>query len=301
MDIYYIDRKTGEKKKEVVAGDKFIKWIYDTAPGKTLLETFIKRKLFSSLLGRLYSMPFSKSRIADFVSELEIDLTEAERENPEDYKNFNDFFIRSLKEGSRPVSQETRYLVSPADGRLLAYENININKIVQIKGQEYSLEELFQDSNLAQEYQGGVCLVVRLNPSDYHRFHFPDSGIPGPHKLIPGGYYSVNPMALKRIPRVYCQNKRELTCFASDNFGQIAYIEVGATGVGSIVQTYTSEKVVKKGQEKGYFKFGGSTVILFIKKGVVQLDKDILENSQKFLETKVNMGEQIGIRMEAGR
>lgn len=299
MDIYYIDRKTGKKEKEVVAGDKIIKWVYDTAPGKTLLESFIKRKVVSSFLGFLYSLPFSKKKIANFVSELEIDLTEAERESPAEYATFNDFFIRSLKKEARPVSEGSSNLVSPADGRLLAYQNININKLVQVKGQEYSLAELLKDDNLAQEFQGGVCMVVRLNPSDYHRFHFPDSGIPGPYKQIPGGYYSVNPVALQRISRVYCQNKREITCFDSDNFGKLAYIEVGATAVGSIVQTYTPGEPVRKGQEKGYFKFGGSTVILFIKKGVVQIDKDILENSQRFLETKVMIGERIGVKIEA--
>ncbi|MBS4024061.1 MAG: phosphatidylserine decarboxylase [Clostridia bacterium] len=296
MDIHYIERETGKKKKEVVAGEKIIKFVYDTAPGKTLLEYFLKRRLLSSLLGFLYSLPFSKGKIANFAREMEIDLTEAEKENLEDYKNFNEFFIRSLKEGARPVAKEHSHLVTPADGRMLAYENINIHQLLQVKGQEYSLEELLQSSKLAQEYQNGICIIVRLNPSDYHRFHFPDSGIPGPFKRVPGSYYSVNPLALKKIPKVYCQNKRELSQFKSDNFGEIVFIEVGATCVGSIVQTYTPGEAVKKGQEKGYFKFGGSTVILFIKHGEVQIDEDILHNSSLFLETKVKMGEKIGVK-----
>jgi phosphatidylserine decarboxylase len=296
MDIHYIDRETGEKKKEVVAGEKIIKFVYDTAPGKTLLEYFLKRRLLSSLLGFLYSLPFSKRKIANFAREMEIDLAEADQENPEDYKNFNEFFIRSLKEGARPVSKEPSHLVSPADGRMLAYENINIHQLLQVKGQEYSLEELLQSSKLAGKFQNGVCIIVRLNPSDYHRFHFPDSGIPGSFKRVPGSYYSVNPMALKKIPKVYCRNKRELSQFDADNFGEIVFVEVGATCVGSIVQTYTPGEPVGKGQEKGYFKFGGSTVILFIKHGVVQLDEDILHNSRMFLETKVKMGEKIGVK-----
>jgi phosphatidylserine decarboxylase len=297
MSIYYIDRQTGEKKKEVVAGDKLIKLIYDTAPGRKMLEYFFKRKLFSTLLGAFYSLPYSKRKIVNFAKEMDIDLAEAEKENPEDYLNFNEFFFRRLKEEVRPISMDCDHLISPADGRLLAYENINIHQLLQVKGQEYSLAELLQDNKLAMEFQHGVCMIVRLNPSDYHRFHFPDSGIPGPFKRVAGDYYSVNPMALRKIPRVYCQNKRELSQFDSDNFGKILYIEIGATCVGSIVQTYTPGEFVRKGQEKGYFKFGGSTVILFLKKGIVQVDEDILYNSGMFLETKVKMGERIGSKL----
>lgn len=294
MTIYYIDRRTGEKKKEVVAGEGLIAWAYDTIPGKAFLESVIKRKAFSSILGLYYDLPASRRKIARFAQELEINLTEAELENPAEYKNFNHFFIRKLKEGARPINQETSHLVSPADGRILAYDNIDIHQVIQVKGQVYSLEKLLQDKPLAEQYQGGICIVVRLNPADYHRFHFPDRGIAGPAKTIPGSYYSVNPLAMKNIANVYCQNKRELTLFASENFGEIIMVEVGATCVGSIVQTYVPEQPVEKGQEKGYFKFGGSTVILFLKQGQVKVDHDILHNTQLNLETRVLMGETIG-------
>ncbi|MDW7675534.1 MAG: phosphatidylserine decarboxylase [Bacillota bacterium] len=297
VDIFYVDRKTGQKKKEVVAGGHIIEWIHDTAPGKTLLELLIKRRLLSSLFGMFYNLSYSKRKIANFAKELEIDLREAEIESPNKYKNFNDFFARKLKEGARPVSGDPNHLISPADGRVLAYEDINIHQVIQVKGQEYSLEELFQSSELARQFQGGICVVVRLNPSDYHRFHFPDSGVPKQYQHIPGSYYSVNPMALKKIAKVYCQNKRELTEIQSDNFGKIVIVEVGATCVGSIVQTYTPNEPVEKGQEKGYFMFGGSTVILFIEPGFVQIDKDIVANSLEFVETKVEMGERIGIKI----
>jgi phosphatidylserine decarboxylase len=150
---------------------------------------------------------------------------------------------------------------------------------------------------LAEEYDKGVCIVVRLCPADYDRFHFPDSGIPKGVRKINGMYYSVNPIALQEIAKIYCQNKREITFFESDHFDKIAYIEVGATCVGSIIQTYTKEEVVNKGEEKGYFKFGGSTVVLFLKKGQVKIDEDILKNTQKGIETKVNMGECIGKKL----
>jgi phosphatidylserine decarboxylase len=138
MDIYYIERKTGEKVKEVVAGDQFLRWIYDTRMGKTILETFVKRKVFSSIYGRMQDISFSKKKIGDFVEKLSIDMGQAERENIDDYKNFNDFFARKLKKEARPISMEKEHLISPADGRVFAYENIHKDGVIQVKGSTYT-------------------------------------------------------------------------------------------------------------------------------------------------------------------
>lgn len=293
MTIYYIDRKTGERKKEIVAGDKLLRWMYETKGGDCLLEMFFKKKVFSSFYGKLQDLSISKRKIENFVKELEIDMTEAENSDLSTYRSFNDFFIRPLKKAARPIKEDHRALISPADGRILAYENIHITKLLQVKGQEYSLGELIEDDDMAQQYEGGGCIIIRLNPSDYHRFHFPDDGVPQATKKLTGEYYSVNPIALKKKARIYCQNKREITLFESKNFHQILMVEVGATCVGSIIQTFTPNKSVKKGEEKGYFKFGGSTVILFLKPNVVKIDEDLLHNTKAGFETKVNMGEQI--------
>ncbi|SHI68327.1 phosphatidylserine decarboxylase [Geosporobacter subterraneus DSM 17957] len=294
MEIYYIDRKTGEKKKEIVAGEKFLKWIYDTRSGKSLLEAIVKRKIFSTLYGKLQDVPYSSKKIPDFVKDLEIDLGEAQREKVDEYRNFNDFFARELKPSARPICRENSCLIAPADGRALAYEDIDIRQVIQVKGSYYSLEDVFNDKEWAEEYQGGTCIIVRLCPADYHRFHFPDSGIPQAARRIKGEYYSVNPISLHKVERVYCVNKREITKFGSDHFGEIAFVEVGATCVGTIIQTYKSGEAVDKGQEKGYFKFGGSTVILFLKKGQVKIDEDIIQNTKAGFETRVLMGEAIG-------
>ncbi|MDF2548712.1 MAG: phosphatidylserine decarboxylase [Anaerosolibacter sp.] len=294
MDIYYIDRKTGEKRKEIVAGARFLQWVYDTSMGGCLLEAVVKKKLFSMIYGKLQDMPYSKKKIRDFVSTLEIDMTEAEREQIEEYTHFNDFFYRKLKKKARPICEDEACLASPADGRVLAYDKIDMNQAVQVKGIHYKLSELFKDQDMAWTYQGGTCIVIRLCPADYHRFHFPDSGIPESRKRIEGMYYSVNPVALKKVAEIYTQNKREITTFHSDHFGKIAILEVGATCVGSIIQTYKPQEKVYKGQEKGYFRFGGSTVILFLEPGKIQVDEDLLENTEGGLETKVNMGESLG-------
>ncbi|MBB6218790.1 phosphatidylserine decarboxylase [Anaerosolibacter carboniphilus] len=300
MDIYYIDRKTGEKRKEIVAGDRFLRWIYDTSIGSCLLETIVKKKIFSTIYGKMQDMPFSKRKIEGFISALGIEMEEAERERIEEYEHFNDFFYRKLKKEARLVCKDMDCLASPADGRVLAYDKIDIHQVVQVKGIFYRLNELFRDEEMALSYQGGTCIVIRLCPADYHRFHFPDSGIPNASKRIEGMYYSVNPVALKKVAEIYTQNKREITPFYSDHFGEIAILEVGATCVGSIIQTYIPQKRVYKGQEKGYFKFGGSTVILFLQPGRIQVDEDLLRNTEAGFETKVNMGESLG-RVGSGK
>ncbi|SDK94891.1 phosphatidylserine decarboxylase [Natronincola ferrireducens] len=297
MEIYYIDRKTGEKKRETVAGDKYLRWMYETKTGTNLLEAIIKRKLFSTIYGKIQDLSLSRRKISDFIKNLEIDMTEAEYEDLKHYKNFNDFFTRRLKKNSRPICQEKDSFISPGDGRIFAYENINVEKILQVKGQQYPLWKLIEDRGLAEEYAGGTCIVVRLNPADYHRFHFPDDGIPDSSIKITGAYYSVNPIALRKRTGIYCENKREITIFQSKNFEEIVMIEVGATCVGTIIQTYQPGKTVKKGEEKGYFKFGGSTVILFLKKNRIKIDEDIINNTNQGFETKVKMGEKIGVKI----
>ena len=296
MEIYYIDRKTGEKKKEIVKGHKYLEWSYDTKIGRFFLETLFKRKLASYIYGKLQDLSSSSKNIKSFVDELSINMEEAIETDPLKYKTFNDFFIRELKPDARPINNNKNVFISPADGKVFAYENIDIHKVIQVKGMEYSLVELFSSENLASQYEGGTCIVVRLAPSDYHRFHFPDSGVPKLINKIKGKFYSVNPIALKRIQKLYCQNKRELTLFESDNFGKIIMVEVGATCVGTIIQTYEENKWVERGKEKGYFKFGGSTVILFLQKDQVKIDEDIVNNTDLGYETKVYMGEEIGVK-----
>ena len=236
---------------------------------------------------------FSIKKIPSFIKGFNIDMDICTTD-PSDFKNFNDFFVRKLTPEARPINYNRNILISPGDGRLLAYTNINIDSLIQVKGINYSLSELIEDNDIANEYNGGTCLVLRLCPTDYHRLHFVDNGIPEKSNIVHGNYYSVNPTALEKIPKLYCQNKREWSIFHSENFDDIIIIEVGATCVGSIVQNYEPNKKVTKGDEKSYFKFGGSTTILFFKPNAVNIDDDILIQSSFGFETKVIMGEKIG-------
>lgn len=291
--IQVYNRKTNKYDTENVAGDKYIKWAYESPLGKSFVELFIKRKLFSKLYGNFCDSKLSVKKINSFIKNFNID-TDIFTNDPSDFKSFNDFFIRKLTPESRPINKDKNILISPGDGRLLAYTNIDINSLIQVKGITYSLSELLEDNPIANEYAGGTCLVLRLCPVDYHRLHFIDDGIPEKSNIVNGNYYSVNPTALERIPKLYCQNKREWSIFHSENFGDVILMEVGATCVGSIVQTYEPNKKISKGDEKSYFKFGGSTTILFFKENTVTIDDDILIQSSFGFETKVIMGEKIG-------
>lgn len=291
--IKIYDRETKRYDVEKVAGLKYIDWSYSSPVGKSITEVFTKKKLFSKVYGSYCDSPLSKKKIKPFIDEFNIDMSICEK-SADEFENFNDFFARKLIPSARPMDMDESKLISPGDGRLSAFNNINLNNIVQIKGFTYSLKELLGDESVANQYEGGVCLILRLCPVDYHRFHFIDNGICSETKKIQGHYYSVNPIALNKVPELFCKNKREWSVFKSENFGDIIHVEVGATCVGMIEQTYTPNTPIKKGDEKGYFKFGGSTTILFFKKDTIKIDEEILVQTELGFETRVLMGETIG-------
>ncbi|SMP44793.1 phosphatidylserine decarboxylase [Anoxynatronum buryatiense] len=293
MQLDYRERHTDEIRTEKIAGETFVKWSYENKAGNRLMTMLLNRKWFSSLAGVVQDRRFSRKRVAAFIREMNIDLSEADRETPEAYCSFNDFFTRQLKPEARPVHSSQHRLVSPADGRLLAYQSIRNLQMLQIKGQSFTISDLLQNEQQAEMFKNGSAIVIRLSPVDYHRFHFPCDGIPGPARTIKGRYDSVNPVALKAQPGIYCRNRRDVTMMKTLEAGNMAFIEVGATLVGSICQTYSAGMPVSKGMEKGYFQFGGSTVILLFENGKIKIDDDLLNNTEAGYETLVKMGEAI--------
>lgn len=291
--IKYYNRKNKSYEIEKVAGDRYLNWIYSSPIGMRLLELIVKKKLFSSIYGLYVDRKSSRKKINSFIKEFNLDPTSFEKA-AEDFASFNDFFYRKLKKEARPIDIDINALISLGDGKLLAYENIDLEKLVQVKGFTYSLKELIKDDITASKYEGGACLILRLCPTDYHRFHFVDGGTCSKEIKIKGAYYSVNPIALDKVQKLFCENKREWSILHSDNFKDILYIEVGATCVGSIVQSYQPNKRVEKGDEKGYFKFGGSTVILFFEPNTIKIDREIINQTSLGFETSVLMGEKIG-------
>ena len=290
--IKYIDRETGQVQIENVYGEKWLDWLYHNPIGEATLWTIAKRKIVTSLYGDQMEKPASADKIVPFVKEYDVDITIAQKQN---FKSFNDFFIRQLKPEARPIVSDSLAVASPADGKILAYENVS-NSDFYIKGVRFNVDSFLDNTELAKKYKDGSMIVFRLAPPDYHRYHFPVSGMTSSSNIkIDGDYYSVNPLALRKKAEIFWLNKREYGIVKSPIFGDVVMVEVGATMVGSMVQTY-SGTTVKKGQEKGYFKFGGSTVVLLFEKDQIKIDADLLTNTANSLETTIKMGEQIAIK-----
>jgi len=289
-DIIYINRKTGQKETEIVKGPKTMNYVYNKRLGQIGLRLLFKRKIFSMYGGWVMNKSKSIQKIDEFLKVNQLDMSQFVV--PEGgYKNFNDFFYRKLQPNKRPIGKG---LVSPADGKVVAFKTIGCCMDFYVKDCTFNLITFLKDKELAKKYEGGSMLVIRLAPADYHRFHFPAEGIPNETKKIKGYYYSVSPIALKQNMRIFLENKREYSTLKTKEFGDILLCDVGATLTGSIIQTYIPNQRVKKGEEKGHFAFGGSTVVVLFEKDKVIIDEDLLENTQKGLETTVEMGETIG-------
>ncbi len=290
--IHYYDRESGLLRTEKVAGEKWLVWLYNNPVGEATLWVLVKRKVVSSIYGNRMDRPSSTKKIQPFVEEFDIDISTAQKQ---EFSSFNDFFTRKLKNNARPVDTSSTITVSPADGKILAYADISNSDFI-IKGYRFDIFSFLNNADLAQNYLDGTLVIIRLAPFDYHRFHFPISGSLSPITRIDGDYYSVNPLALRKITEILCLNKMEFAIISNPLFGDVVMAEVGATMVGSIVQSYTGN-FVKKGEEKGYFKFGGSSVVLLFEKNKIRIDEDLLINTFKGYETVIKEGERIGVSM----
>ncbi len=292
-NVFYIDRKTGEKKSEKIYGKSALEWLYNGNFISRWTVTLIARcSLFSRLYGWWMRRSITTSKIAPFIEKFQIDRSEF-LEPIAYFDSFNDFFCRKLKPEARPISDTPAII--PADGRYLVFPDISQSDGFFVKGQKFSLEALLKDAKLAQTYREGSMVISRLNPTDYHRFHFPvDCQIPSEPHLINGCLYSVHPFSLRKNIHRMTENKRFITILQTGDFDQVLDIEVGATNVGSIHQTYGVGKAHMKGEEKGYFSFGGSTLILLFKPNQIQFSDDLTTNSAQHHETLSCMGQPLG-------
>jgi len=209
------------------------------------------------------------------------------------YKSFNDFFYRKLRPEVRPIGKG---LVSPADAKLLAFESLDEVEEFFVKGRKFTLKEYLQSKSLAEKYKNASLFIFRLAPNDYHRYHFPFAGQVSDNTKIKGAYYSVSPYALQpNFAKVFCENKREFLTLSTKEKGDILLSPVGATMVGTIISTFIPDSQVAKGDEMGYFAFGGSTVVMLVDSNKVKIDQDLLDNTKNNMETAVKMGERIGL------
>lgn len=297
--IIYIDRESGKQCTEKVYGAKALELLYgddwlSKLFGWPLLHFFAKFPLWSWVYGLWQKAPWSKRKIQPFIKDFELDPSEFLKD-PSLYLSFNDFFVRKLKPQTRPIAAGKKQAVLPADARYLVYPHIKEAEGFVVKGQKFDLSTLLDDSELAKKYCNGTMVMARLCPSDYHRYHFPCDCIPGQTKFINGWLYSVNPIALKKNIEIFTQNKRAYCVLETEYFGDVIYMEVGATNVGTIHQTYTPYVPVAKGDEVGYFSFGASSLILLFEEGKILLDKDLIEATKNGFEIRGLMGQSMGV------
>ena len=282
----YIDRQG--KEMEIQTGqDKLLECMYQSAIGRAILKPFVA-PVFSRFMGAVMDSRLSTVMIVPFIKKYNMNMEEYK---PKFYSSYNEFFSREIKPECRPIANENGSLISPADGKLSAYK-IEENCSFTIKHTQYTVESLLKSKTLAKEYEGGYAVIIRLTVDNYHRYCYVADGQKGKNHYIQGVLHTVNPVANDFVP-IYKENAREFCRIRTKEFGELIQMEVGALMVGKIVN-YHSCKEVTKGEEKGKFEFGGSTVVLLLKKDVVKLDKDLLENTQKGYETLVKMGEKIG-------
>ena len=290
--IRYFNRHTGQFETEKVYGEAFLRWTYHHPLGAAALWALVKRPAFSAWYGRRMSTPSSASRIRPFIDTYGLE-TAGFLDPPDSFASFNEFFYRKLKPDSRPVDSAPDSIVFPADGRHLGFQSASEIHGVFIKGQRFNLPELLGDPKLAARYADGPLVLSRLCPVDYHRFHFPASGSPSSTSMIPGPLFSVSPIALRKRLDFLWTNKRTITRLETQRCGTILLLEIGATCVGTIRQTFTPGSPVEKGAEKGYFAFGGSSTITLFEPGTVTLEADLLEHSSNQTELYAKVGSRM--------
>ncbi|MEE0742680.1 MAG: phosphatidylserine decarboxylase [Emergencia sp.] len=267
--------------------DRMLKRLYGSSCGRRVLQLLIRPEI-SKAGGWILNRRISRIAINPFIRANSISLDEYEKQ---DFKSYNDFFTRKIKAQARPVDMRPGHLIAPCDSKLTVYP-IDEDAVFSIKNTVYTMESLTRSKKLADKYKGGTLLLFRLTVDDYHRYCYIDQGEKSRNYPIAGVFHTVNPTAGEYYP-VYKENTRVISFLKSLNFGTVMMMEVGALMVGRIVNHH-EEKQVHRGEEKGYFEFGGSTVILCLKKGRVTMDDDILENSRQGIETRVHYGERIG-------
>ncbi len=287
MAIKIYSRLNKEIYEEEEYGQKSVNFLYNNFFGRIILRLLISRKFFSKIASIYYHTKFSVKDIPEFIEKNNIDMSDYEEK---EYSSFNDFFTRKILVGKRPLPTNNDSLIAVADSKLSVY-NIDENQKVNIKGIEYTVEELVDDRELARNYVGGKCLIFRLCVDDYHRFSYIEKGNLDYHKVIKGSLHTVRDTAKKF--RFYAKNQRELEVLNTTTLGKVVQIDVGAIMIGKI-KNYHLE-TFERGEEKGYFYYGGSTVVVLIEKEKILIDEDITKYSNEDIEVKVKLGEKIGV------
>ena len=276
--------------KEDLITPKSVKFLYNNFIGNLCLK-IITLRFISKIVGLYLDSRLSTHKIKKYIKKNSIDMNLFIEE---DYKSFNAFFTRRIKPEKRPFTLKENEFPSPCDGKVSIYK-INEDSSFEIKGFNYTVETLLNNKELANKYNGGYCVVLRLSVEDYHRYFYIDDCIKGSNTFIKGKLHTVQPYALSKR-KVFAENCREYTTMATKNFGNVTQVEVGAMMVGRIVNNH-GKGSFSRGEEKGKFEFGGSTIVLLIEKDKVNFDEEFFINTKNGDETYVLCGERIGYKI----
>lgn len=267
--------------------------LYNTTAGRAVVKKMAAPAL-SEWAGYFCSSIASRFMIVPFIKKSGIDMSQYKAAM---YSSYNDFFTRQIRPECRPIDMTPSALISPCDSKLSIYKT-DQNSVFSIKNSYYSVNSLVKCKSLADKYCNGYCMIFRLEIDDYHRYIYIDNGNKTKNRHISGFYHTVNPIALESVD-IYRENTREVTMLNTENFGEVLQIEIGAMMVGRILNHH-QESEIRRGQEKGMFEFGGSTIVLLFKENAVVPDSDILKNTAEGFETIVKMGEKIGSQRDVG-
>lgn len=296
--IQFLNSATGKLETESVYGEWAIQTLYGNRAARAVGLGLLSRAAFSKTYGKLQSSRFSARKIPAFVRQYQIDLTQYQVPAG-GFASFNDFFVRKFRDGLRPFESSPRVFPAFAEARTLGWESVTPAQSFPVKGRDLTAAQLLgtdpQAGPWRSAFEGGPVLLSRLCPTDYHRYHYPDDGRTLAAWSIAGRYDSVNPWALQARGEVFSANARRVSILETAHFGKLAMIEVGAMGVGRIVQSHAESRPFQRGDEKGYFLFGGSTVIVLGEPGKWRPSPLLLENTRAQREVWIPLGREVGL------
>lgn len=299
-EIKIFNRKLNKIEIEKVYGGEMVKFLYESMLGK-VISPIASNRFISKFYGRLQSSSRSSKKIPNFLQNFDIPIDDYKKGSLSDnkiensYLSFNEFFIREFREGKRKFIEANSEMGAFAEARYFGHEAITDDLDIPVKGSMLRAIDLIGNEGLAKDFEGGPLMIARLCPVDYHRYHYPDNGKTVESYQIPGEYHSVNPLALKLREDIFIKNERRVSILETENFGKLAYIEVGAICVGKIVQSFDESNKFNKGDEKGYFLFGGSTVVVCGEKGKWKPSQDMLDNTKEGVETYIQLGDTVAV------
>ena len=288
--IYFYD--TDDKLvEEKVEGRLCLEFLYTAMWGRVLRFLFTRR-IVSKLYAFYQNSKWSKRRIVPFIKKHDIEMSECQQKADE-FKSFNDFFCRKLKDGARPIDPDVNAIVSPADSKLFVIPNISNYVSFFVKNETFNLAKFLDDTSLAGQFEGGALMIFRLAPPDYHHFHFPVDC--KTFKFEPMGRLleSVNPIVYRTGVQPLTTNVRYHYVLETSKQEPVVMTAVGAMMVGSVVETFETDQKCIKGQEAGYFQFGGSTITLLFKQGFVKPLQKYIDHSAKGFESAVRLGQRV--------